>query len=175
MLLSVSRKTSLPQTRAMISSRVTMSPRRSSSRTRISRGIRSSFTTRLPRRRRLGERSSSKSSPNRMDGCSPIGWEVMRNPQKEIERFYISYGKLDASVIASYACGDTNHNAPTRAPLWTEPVLMAMMPHTQPIPVGKKHQEFGGKSYEKDLWALEQVAGSSAGWLVWGASRCRYG
>jgi hypothetical protein len=45
MLLSVSRKTPLPHPLETISSRVTISSRRSSSRRRISNGIRSSFST----------------------------------------------------------------------------------------------------------------------------------
>ena len=45
MLLSVSRKTPLPQTLETISSRVTISSLCSTSRTSISKGIRSSFRT----------------------------------------------------------------------------------------------------------------------------------
>jgi len=51
MLLSVSKKTSLPQIFPMMSSRVTSCPLRSISRNRISMGIRSSFRARPERRR----------------------------------------------------------------------------------------------------------------------------
>ena len=75
-LLSVSRKTPLPQIRSMICSRETVSPFFSISRTRISVGMRSSFKVRPARDSFCERRSSSKSSPNRIGVDSIRGFQM---------------------------------------------------------------------------------------------------
>jgi hypothetical protein len=64
MPLSVSRKTSLPQIRSMISSLVTSSPLRSTSKSSSSMGIRSSLRRRPERRSSYARGSSSRSPPS---------------------------------------------------------------------------------------------------------------